>query len=175
MAYLLNQVNQILLCCGDLQCINEYSALDTKDGMVIKETGIWLLKDGDNQEWLGSSPAGLIEQNGILKTVIEIKNLFLTEKGLHLTYTPNHAGNVLPINKTITITMTVVWTPIGTKVFLIERDDAYKGDSMLRTLHSETKINILNPNLNVKMFNKGVQTYLENTFSVLFAPNKKML
>ena len=37
------------------------------------------------------------------------------------------------------------------------------GDSTLRTLHSETKINILNPNLNVKMFNKGVQTYLENT------------
>ena len=50
-----------------------------------------------------------------------------------------------------------------------------KGDSMLLTLHSETKINILNPNLNVKMFNKGVQTYVENTFSVPFAPNKKML
>ena len=50
-----------------------------------------------------------------------------------------------------------------------------KGDSMLRTLHSETKINILNPNLNFKMFNKGVQTYVENTFSVPFAPNKKML
>lgn len=49
------------------------------------------------------------------------------------------------------------------------------GDSTLQTLHSETKINILNPNLNVKMFNKGVQTYLENTFSVPFAPNKKML
>ena len=32
-----------------------------------------------------------------------------------------------------------------------------KGDSMLRTtLHSDTKINILNPNLTVKMFNKGV-------------------
>ena len=102
--------------------------------MVIKETGIWLSKDGDNQEWLGSSPAGLIEQNGILKTVIEKKckeNLFLTKKGLHLTYTPNHAGNVLPINKTITITMTVVWTPIGTKVFLIERDDAYKHVELL--------------------------------------------
>ena len=46
---------------------------------------------------------------------------------------------------------------------------------MLPTLHSDTKINILNPNLNVKMFNKGVQTYLENTFSVPFVPNKKML
>ena len=37
------------------------------------------------------------------------------------------------------------------------------------------KINILNPNSNVKMFNKGVQTYLENTFSVPFVPDKKML
>ena len=50
-----------------------------------------------------------------------------------------------------------------------------KGDSTLRTLHSDTKINILNPNLNVKMFNKGVQTNIENTFSVPFPPNKKML
>ena len=46
---------------------------------------------------------------------------------------------------------------------------------MLRTLRSDAKINISNPNLNVKMFNKGVQTYLESNFSVLFVPNKKML
>ena len=46
---------------------------------------------------------------------------------------------------------------------------------MLRTLHSDTKINILNPNLDVKMFIKGVQTYLESIFSVPFVPNKKML
>ena len=49
------------------------------------------------------------------------------------------------------------------------------GDSMLWTLHSDTKINILNPNLDVKMFIKGVQTYLESLFSVPFVPNKKML
>ena len=49
------------------------------------------------------------------------------------------------------------------------------GDSMLRTLHSDTKINILNPNLNVKTFKKGVQTNIENSFSVPFPPNKKML
>ena len=49
------------------------------------------------------------------------------------------------------------------------------GDSMLRTLRSDTKINILNPNLDVKMFIKGVQTYLESLFSVPFVPNKKML
>ena len=50
-----------------------------------------------------------------------------------------------------------------------------QGDSMLRTLRSDTKINILNPNLDVKMFIKGVQTYLESLFSVPFVPNKKML
>lgn len=49
------------------------------------------------------------------------------------------------------------------------------GDSTLRTLHSDTKITILNLNLNVKMFDKGVQTNIENTFSVPFPPNKKML
>ena len=46
---------------------------------------------------------------------------------------------------------------------------------MLRTLRSDTKINILNPNLDVKMFIKGVQTYLESIFSVPFVPNKKVL
>ena len=46
---------------------------------------------------------------------------------------------------------------------------------MLRILRSDTKINILNPNLDVKMFIKGVQTYLESLFSVPFVPNKKML
>ena len=49
------------------------------------------------------------------------------------------------------------------------------GDSMLQTLRSDTKINILNPNLDAKMFIKGVQTYLERLFSVPFVPNKKML
>ena len=48
--------------------------------MVIKESGIWLLKDGDNQEWLGSSTDGIIEYNGILKTVIEIKCPFMGGK-----------------------------------------------------------------------------------------------
>ena len=40
---------------------------------------------------------------------------------------------------------------------------------MLRALRSD----ILNPNLDVKMFIKGVQT--ESIFSVPFVPNKKML
>ena len=34
---------------------------------------------------------------------------------------------------------------------------------------------ILNPSLDVKMFIKGVQTYLESLFSVPFVPNEKML
>ena len=46
---------------------------------------------------------------------------------------------------------------------------------MLRTLRSDAKINILKPNLDVKMFIKGVQTYRESIFSVRFVPNKKML
>ena len=49
------------------------------------------------------------------------------------------------------------------------------GDSMLWTLRSDTKINTLNPNLDVKMFIKGVQTYLESIFRVPFVPNEKML
>lgn len=48
--------------------------------MIIKETRIWLSQDGDNQEWLGYSPDGLIEHNGILKTVIEIKCPFMGGK-----------------------------------------------------------------------------------------------
>ena len=46
---------------------------------------------------------------------------------------------------------------------------------MLRTLRSDIKINILNPNLDVKMFIRGVETYLESIFSVPFVLNKKML
>ena len=42
-------------------------------------------------------------------------------------------------------------------------------------LCSDTKINILDPNLDVKMFIRGVQTYLESILSVLFVPNKKTL
>ena len=53
--------------------------------------------------------------------------------------------------------------------------NTHLSDSMLRTLHSDAKINILNPKLDVKMFIKGVQTYLESLFSVPFVPNKKML
>ena len=45
---------------------------------------------------------------------------------------------------------------------------------MLRTLRSDTKINILNPNLDVKMYINGVQTYLGSILSVPFVPNKKI-
>ena len=61
------------------------------------------------------------------------------------------------------------------RVIFMAKMNLQLGDSTLRTLHSDAKINISNPNLNVKMFNKGVQTNIENTFSVPFPPNKKML
>ena len=66
------------------------------------------------------------------------------------------------------------WQPFRTCQCQDGNEDL-KGDSMLRKLHSDTKINILNPNLDVQMFIKGVQTYLESIFSVPFVPNKKML
>ena len=41
-----------------------------------------------------------------------------------------------------------------------------KGDSMLWTLHSDTKINISDPNLNVKMFNNFFFSYLSKNEAV---------
>ena len=41
-----------------------------------------------------------------------------------------------------------------------------EGDSMLQTLHSDTKINILNPNLDVNMFIKGVIKHIWKVFLV---------
>ena len=96
--------------------------------MVIKESGIWLLKDGDNQEWLGSSPDGVIEYNGILKTVIEIKCPFMGGKPIpYKNVCINHIPQII-LEMFCTSTKQchyVVWTPIGTKVFLIERDNSY--------------------------------------------------
>ena len=41
-----------------------------------------------------------------------------------------------------------------------------KGDSMLWTIHSDTKINISDPNLNVKMFNNFFFCYLSKNEAV---------
>ena len=41
-----------------------------------------------------------------------------------------------------------------------------KGDSMLWTIHSDTKINISDPNLNVKMFNNFFFSYLSKNEAV---------
>ena len=66
--------------------INEDSALVTylnkfftqnKGGAVVKETGLWFLKDDKNQNWLGSSP------DAILKTIIEIKCPFMGGKPVY--------------------------------------------------------------------------------------------
>ena len=62
---------------------------------------------------------------------------------------------------------------------VINCNGLHEGDSTLRTLHSDTKVNILNSNLNVKMFNKGVQTNIAKTFhelnlQVLIGPGSKV-
>ena len=116
--------------------INEGSALvtylkkffsQTKSG-VVKETGIWFLKDEKNKNWLGSSPDGIIEQDGILKTVIEIKCPFMGGKPIpYKNVCVNHIPQIM-LEMFCTSTQQchyVVWTPVGTKVFLVERDDAY--------------------------------------------------
>ena len=69
--------------------MNEHSPLVTylkkffsqsKHGATVKETGIWFLKDNNNQNWLGSSPDGIIEEKGKLTTVLEMKCPFMGGK-----------------------------------------------------------------------------------------------
>ena len=126
--------------------INEDSALVTylknffpkdKDGVVIKETGVWYLKDENNQDWLGSSPDGIIGRDGTLKTVIEIKCPYMGGKPIpYKNVCINHIPQIM-LEMFCTSTQQchyVAWTPIGTKVFLIERDDAYI-ELLLNYLH----------------------------------------
>ncbi|KAL9951170.1 hypothetical protein ACROYT_G043787 [Oculina patagonica] len=107
--------------------LNKFFA-QNKGGAVVKETGIWFLKDDKNQNWLGSSPDGIIEQEGILKTVIEIKCPFMGGKPVpYKNVCVNHIPQIM-LEMFCTSTQQchyVVWTPIGTKVFLVERDDTY--------------------------------------------------
>lgn len=117
--------------------INEDSALVTylknffshnKGKAVVKETGIWFLKDENNQNWLGSSPDAIIEEDGILKTVIEIKCPYMGGKPVpYKNVCVNHIPQIM-LEMFCTSTQQchyVVWTPVGTKVFLVERDDEY--------------------------------------------------
>lgn len=95
---------------------------------VVKETGIWFLKDEKNQNWLGSSPDAIIEQAEIAKIVIEIKCPFMGGKPVpYKNVCVNHIPQIM-LEMFCTLTQQchyVVWTPVGTKVFLVERDDAY--------------------------------------------------
>lgn len=95
---------------------------------MVKETGIWFLKDEKNQNWLGSSPDAIIEQAGIAKIVIEIKCPFMGGKPVpYKNVCVNHIPQIM-LEMFCTSTQQchyVVWTPVGTKVFLVERDDAY--------------------------------------------------
>ena len=117
--------------------INEDSALVTylknffshnKGKAVVKETGIWFLKDENNQNWLGSSPDAIIEEDGILKTVIEIKCPYMGGKPVpYKNVCVNHIPQIM-LEMFCTSTQQchyVVWTPVGTKVFLVERDNEY--------------------------------------------------
>jgi len=88
---------------------------------VVKETGIWLLK-------VGSSPDCIIEQAGISNIVIEIKCPFMG--GKPIPYKTVHVNHIPQIILEMVCTSTqqchyVFWTPVGTKIFLVERDDAY--------------------------------------------------
>ena len=117
------------------ESINEDSALVTylknffpedKDGVVIKVTGIWLLKDGAGQPRMVrilSRWYTVIEHNGILKTVIEIKCPFMGGKPIpYKNVCINHIPQIM-FEMFCTSTKRchyVVWTPIGTNFFLIE-------------------------------------------------------
>ena len=76
----------------------------------------------------GSSPDGIIEPDGILKTVIEIKCPYMGGKPIpYKNVCINHIPQIM-LEMYCTSTQQchyIVWTPISTKVFLIERDDAY--------------------------------------------------
>lgn len=117
--------------------INEDSALvpylksfltKSKDDYIVRETGIWFLNDENNQSWLGSSPDGIIEENGKRKTVLEIKCPFMGGKPVpYKNVSVNHIPQIM-LEMFCTSTQQchyVVWTPVGTKVFLVERDDSY--------------------------------------------------
>ena len=98
--------------------------------IIVKETGIWLLNDeqNQNQSWLGSSPDGIIEFNNKRKTVLEIKCPF---RGRQIRSLQNVCVNHIPqIMLEMFCTSTqechyVVCTPVGTKGFLHERDASY--------------------------------------------------
>ena len=89
--------------------INEDSALVTylksffgekTDNIIVRETGIWLVNDENNQSWLGSSTDGIIEFDGKRKTVLEIKINVLSWVN-H--YPSNQAGNVLHIHSRMSL------------------------------------------------------------------------
>ena len=117
--------------------INENSAIVTylnkflaenKDDLVLRETGIWLLSDDKNQSWLGSSTDGIIDLNGKRERVLEMKCPFMG--GKPIPYKNVYINHIPQIMLEMFCTSTqecqyVVWTSIGTKVFLVKRDDKY--------------------------------------------------
>ena len=117
--------------------INENSAIvnylnkflaENKDDLVLRETGIWLLSDDKNQSWLGSSTDGIIDLNGKRERVLEMKCPFMGGKPIpYKNVCINHIPQIM-LEMFCTSTQEchyVVWTSIGTKVFLVKRDDKY--------------------------------------------------
>lgn len=92
---------------------------------IVKETGVWFLKDKNNKDWLASSPDGLMVEDSKTHIVLEIKCPFMG--GKHIQSYVNHIPQLL-LEMLCTSTSYchyIVWTPVGTKVFLVEKDDNY--------------------------------------------------
>ena len=109
--------------------LNKFLA-ENKDDLVLRETGIWLLSDDKNQSWLGSSTDGIIDLNGKRERVLEMKCPFMGGKPIpYKNVCINHIPQIM-LEMFCTSTQEchyVVWTPIGTKVLLVKRDDKYIG------------------------------------------------
>ena len=95
------------------------------------------VKDENNQDWLGSSPDGIIEQDGILKTVIEIKCPYMGGKPIpYKNVCTNHIPQII-LEMFCTSTQQchyVVWTPIGTKVMAMALVDGIKTEPRVDNL-----------------------------------------
>lgn len=56
----------------------------SKPKKMIQETGIWFSKDKNDQNWLASSPDGLVTDNGVPTAVLEIKCPYMSGKPVPL-------------------------------------------------------------------------------------------
>jgi hypothetical protein len=88
-------------------------------------------------------PDSIAEQNGLLTTVIEIKCPFMA--GKQVPYTNVCVNHIPQIILEMLCTSTkkghyVVWTSVGGKVYLVERDDSYIDYLLLSYLYKFWKL-----------------------------------